>query len=58
MEKINPMDLDQWIFWIFSRAEIMSLLQGKASISVAALQNKKLGVITFEELKAYFDKKQ
>ncbi len=58
LTKINPMNLDQWMFWIFSRAEIINLLQGKASISVAALQNKKLDAIKFEKLKVIFYKKQ
>lgn len=40
-DTINPLDTDQWEFWIFTQEEIISILKGKQSISVSQLKKIK-----------------
>lgn len=49
-EKVNPMNLDQWRFWVFSKEQLITLLNNKRAISVQSLQKQDSG-ITFEELR-------
>jgi hypothetical protein len=48
---IDPMDLDQWEFWVFSKQQIVSLLRNRKSISVSQLKKEDFLPIKFEEIK-------
>lgn len=39
-ENLDPMNLNQWDFWIFSKDKIINLLNGRKSISVSQLRNE------------------
>ena len=39
-DKLDPMNLEQWDFWIFSKDDIINLLKGRKSISIAQLQKE------------------
>jgi hypothetical protein len=46
---LAPLDTNQWEFWFFTKDEIVSLLQGRQSISVSKLKTMKVS-IGFHEL--------
>ena len=48
-DAINPLDTNQWEFWILQQEEIVSLLKGKQSISISQLKKVKAPV-TFHDL--------
>jgi len=39
--KVDPMNIDQWRFWVFSKEEIIKLLNGRKSISIKKLEQVK-----------------
>ena len=47
---LDPMDLYQWDFWIFSKDEIISLLKGKKSISISFLEKEKYKPIEIDKI--------
>ncbi len=53
----DPMNLDQWDFWVLSKSELMTLLAGKQSISVKKLEDKCINSCNFNELKAAISNK-
>ncbi len=56
-EKADPMNLDQWNFWVFSQNEIIELLNGKKSISVKKLEENGIKSLNFNELKLAINSK-
>jgi len=49
-DKLDPMDLNQWDFWVFSKNEIVSLLKNRKSISVSQLEKEEFKPITILEI--------
>lgn len=55
-EKLNPLDTDQWHFWVVSTKFLNERKRSQHSIGIAAL-NKEVGPgVGFEELKAEVDR--
>jgi len=50
-KKLDPMNLSQWVFWVFSKNEIINLLNKRKSISIKQL--KKEGFNGFEVKELY-----
>lgn len=51
MGKADPMNLAQWKFWVFSKDEIIKLLDGKKSITVEGLEKKGYEGLQVNQLK-------
>lgn len=49
INKVNPLDTNQWEFWVLTKKEIIFLLDGRQSISVSKLKRVKEPV-SFSEL--------
>ena len=49
-EKLDPMNLSQWDFWVFLKEEIINLLHGRKSISIAQLEREKYKPISVKKL--------
>lgn len=49
-DKIDPMDISQWDFWVFSINELKHVLEGRKSISVSKLIKKGYSPISLLEI--------
>ena len=49
-EGLDPMDLNQWEFWAFTKKEIIKLLDGRKSISVSQLKKEGFEAININSL--------
>ena len=49
--KIDPMDLSQWDFWVFSKKEIIQLLDKRKSISINQILKEGYKPLIFNELR-------
>lgn len=47
---LDPMNLSQWDFWVFSKEGIINLLHGRKSISIAQLERENYKCISVREL--------
>ena len=50
-EKADPMDLDQWKFWVLEKNELIKLLKGYKSITITKLIKNVGDGIDFNQLK-------
>lgn len=51
LESANPLDLSQWQFYVFTKKELIRLLEGRKSISLTYLEKKEKKPLTAHELK-------
>lgn len=47
---IDPMNLNQWEFWVFTEKEIINLLRGRKSITISQLKKEGFNPLTIELL--------
>ncbi len=47
----NPLDLSQWEFFVFTKKQVIELLNGRKSISLGTLKKKGIKPVTAHELK-------
>ncbi len=50
-DKANPLDLKQWEFYVFTKKQIIELINGRKSISLKTLQKKDVPSISAKNLK-------
>ena len=49
--KANPLDLSQWEFFIFTKKQVIEVLNGRKSISLKTLEKRGIKPVTAQELK-------
>ena len=54
IDRIDPMDLSQWDFWIFTKEEIVTLLNGRKSISISQLHKEGHSPVDLAEIRAFY----